>query len=171
VVILAETMDVQEELAAHDIDVQRLDEIDPIYSVQPASVLARILQRIGRSSKMNLTGRPLDRDVELLSTSKLYHLGQKFVVFTPQFMDRRRSHLMYDIRILMDEWSSELQYIYTCWNSVSISGRPLVVLVISMNMLETDSSVMMPSAMYRRQKSTVLGAIKKIKNGYIGGAR
>lgn len=43
---------------------------------------------------------------------------------------------MYDIRILMDEWSSELQYIYTSWNSVSISGRPLVVLIISKNMLQ-----------------------------------
>lgn len=40
--------------------------------------------RLGESNKLRLTGRPLDRDVELLSTSKLYHLGQKFVVFTPQ---------------------------------------------------------------------------------------
>lgn len=52
-------------------------------------------------------------------------------------MDRRRSHLTYDIRILMDQWSSELQYIYTSWNSSSISGRPLVVLVLTKNMLQT----------------------------------
>ena len=51
-------------------------------------------------------------------------------------MDRRRSHLMYDIRILMDEWSSELQFIYSSWNATSVSGRPLVVLVVSKNMLE-----------------------------------
>lgn len=51
-------------------------------------------------------------------------------------MDRRRSHLMYDIRILMDEWSSELQYIYSTWNSTSVSGRPLVVLIVAKNMLE-----------------------------------
>lgn len=52
-------------------------------------------------------------------------------------MDNRRSHLTYDIRILMDQWSSELQYIYTSWNSSSISGRPLVVLVLTKNMLQT----------------------------------
>ena len=52
-------------------------------------------------------------------------------------MDSRRSHLMYDIRILMDEWSSELQYIYATWNSTSISGRPLVVLVVDSSMLTT----------------------------------
>lgn len=40
-------------------------------------------------------------------------------------------------------------------------------------MLESDSCAAIgPSFMLRRsQKSTVLGAIKKIKNGYIGGAR
>ncbi|KAH7731141.1 phosphorylase B kinase alpha regulatory chain [Aphelenchoides avenae] len=171
VVVLAETEDVQHELAQSDIEVQMLRDIDPVFSVQPASVFAKILQKLGESNKLRLTGRPLDRDVELLSTSKLYHLGQKFVVFTPQFMDRRRSHLMYDIRILMDEWSSELQYIYTSWNSVSISGRPLVVLIISKNMLQPDCSSMTPRLLNRRQKSTVLGALKKIKNGYIGGAR
>lgn len=63
-------------------------------------------------------------------------MGQKFVAFCPQFMDHRRSHLIYDISILMDEWSSELQYIYNSWNSVNISGRPLVVLTISRNMLD-----------------------------------
>lgn len=46
---------------------------------------------------------------------------------------------MYDIRILMDEWSSELQYIYASWNSTSISGRPLVVLVVDSSMLTTVS--------------------------------
>ena len=171
VVILAETPDVQVELAENDIDVQLLSEVDPVFSILPAAAFAKILTRIGASEKLNLTGRPMDRDIGLLSTSKFYHLGQKFVVFTPQFMDRRRSHLMYDIRILMDEWTSELHYIYNCWNTAGISGRPLVVLVVSKNMLETDNSVLTPSMLNRRQKSTVLGTIKKIKNGYIGGAR
>src|SRR5690349_9196473 len=95
----------------------------------------------------------MDRDVGLLTTSRLYQIGQKFVIFTPQvtssaffypfsqFMDSRRSHLMYDIRILMDEWSSELQYIYASWNSTSISGRPLVVLVVDSSMLTTVGSL------------------------------
>lgn len=39
---------------------------------------------------MGLSGRPLDRDIGLLSTSKLYQLGDKFIVFMPQFMDRHR---------------------------------------------------------------------------------
>ncbi|KAI6214945.1 Phosphorylase b kinase regulatory subunit [Aphelenchoides besseyi] len=170
VVVLAETCEVQRELAKNDILVQTTDEIDPVFSIQPASAFAKILERVGESKKLGLTGRPMDRDIGLLSTSRLYHLGQKFVVFTPQFMDRRRSHLIYDIRILMDEWSSELQYIYNSWNSVSISGRPLVVLTIASNMLDT-SETFHYGVKGRRQKSSVIGALKKIKNGYIGGAR
>lgn len=89
-------------------------------------------------------------------------------------MDRRRSHLMHDIRILMDEWRSELQYIYNCWNSASISGRPLVVLVIAKNMLD-DQSVSGPGIANPSTKFTVVGTIvetiKKISSGYLGGAR
>lgn len=45
VVVLAETDDVQQELAQNDIEVQLLREIDPVFSVQPASVFANILQK------------------------------------------------------------------------------------------------------------------------------
>ncbi|VDL84364.1 unnamed protein product [Nippostrongylus brasiliensis] len=172
VTILAENGEVQRELRANGINVQRMDEIDPVFTIMPASSLAEIHSKIGQSKKLHLSGRPLDRDVGLLSTSRLYQIGQKFVIFTPQFMDSRRSHLMYDIRILMDEWSSELQYIYASWNSVSISGRPLVVLVVSSDMLTTDGlSNFSNISLNRFMKSTVLGTIKKINTGYLGGAR
>ncbi|CAJ0942792.1 unnamed protein product, partial [Mesorhabditis belari] len=170
--ILAENGNVQRELRANGIIVQRVDEVDPVFSIQPASKLAELLEKIGESKKLGLSGRPRDREVGLLSTSRLYQLGSKFVIFTPQFMDSRRSHLMYDIRILMDEWSSELQYIYASWNSVSISGRPLVVLVINENMLSTDGlSPFSSISLNRFMKSTVIGTIKKINTGYLGGAR
>uniref|UniRef100_A0A914USQ7 Phosphorylase b kinase regulatory subunit n=1 Tax=Plectus sambesii TaxID=2011161 RepID=A0A914USQ7_9BILA len=170
VVILAETFEVQQILRERDVRVQTIDEVDSVFSIQPASVFARILQRLGESEKMNLSGRPADRDVGLLSTSKFYQLGKRFIVFTPQFMDHRRSHLMHDIRILMDEWRSELQYIYSCWNSASISGRPLVVLVITKNMLD-ENSVFGPGAVNPLMKLTVVASIKKISSGYLGGAR
>lgn len=84
VVILAETEEVQEILRDRDIRVQTIDEVDDFFSIQPASVFARILERLGQSDKMNLTGRPPERDVGLLSTSKFYQLGKRFIVFTPQ---------------------------------------------------------------------------------------
>lgn len=84
VVILAETREVQQILRERDIRVQTLTEVDSVFSIQPASVFARILERVGQSDKMNLSGRPPDRDVGLLSTSKFYQLGKRFIVFTPQ---------------------------------------------------------------------------------------
>ncbi|CAD6186040.1 unnamed protein product [Caenorhabditis auriculariae] len=172
VAILAESACVQKELRLNNIVVQRVDEIDPVFQILPASVLSQLLAKIGESEKLKLSGRPLDRQVGLLSTSRLYQIGSKFVIFTPQFMECRRSHLMYDIRILTDEWSSELQYIYASWNSVSISGRPLVVLVVTQSMLSTEGlSHFSNIPLNRHMKSTVIGAIKKISTGYLSGAR
>ncbi|KAJ1368658.1 hypothetical protein KIN20_029890 [Parelaphostrongylus tenuis] len=89
VTILAQTKEVQQELLANGISVQCVDEVDPVFTILPASFLAEIHARIGQSKKLNLSGRPLDRDVGLLSTSRLYQIGNKFVIFTPQFMDSR----------------------------------------------------------------------------------
>ncbi|KAM3724221.1 putative phosphorylase b kinase regulatory subunit alpha [Dirofilaria immitis] len=171
VTILAETYEVQQELLAQGIEVQNISEIDEVFCVQPTSIFARILSRLGESTKLGLTGRPLDREIGVLSTSKLYQLGQKFVIFTPQFMDRKRSYLMYDIRILMDEWSSELQYIYNSWNNTSMSGRPLIVLIVAKNMLEADMTLSDSSFTDAHMKASVIGTIKKIATGYIAGAR
>uniref|UniRef100_A0A158Q7D1 Phosphorylase b kinase regulatory subunit n=1 Tax=Elaeophora elaphi TaxID=1147741 RepID=A0A158Q7D1_9BILA len=162
VTILAETYEVQQELLAQGIQVQNISEIDEVFCIQPT---------LGESRKLGLTGRPLDREIGVLSTSKLYQLGQKFVIFTPQFMDRKRSYLMYDIRILMNEWSSELQYIYSSWNNASVSGRPLIVLIVAKNMLEADMTSSDSSFTDVHMKASVIGTIKKIATGYIGGAR
>ncbi|GMS89003.1 hypothetical protein PENTCL1PPCAC_11178 [Pristionchus entomophagus] len=172
--ILADSMEVQEELRQNGIHVQRVDELDEVFCVRPASALAATLAKLGECSKLSMTGRPLERDVGILSTSRLYQVGKKFVIFTPQFMDRSRSHLMYDIRILMDEWSSELTYLYDAWRPrVQIAaGRALVVLVVNKGMLSSEShSSIANLSMTRHMKSTVTGTIKKINNGYIGGAR
>ncbi|VDM29216.1 unnamed protein product [Toxocara canis] len=84
--ILAETYEVQQELLTHGITVQNVGEIDEVFSIQPASSFAKILSRLGQSKKLNLTGRPFDIDIGVLSTSRLYQLGQKFVIFTPQVL-------------------------------------------------------------------------------------
>ncbi|PAV76551.1 hypothetical protein WR25_01197 [Diploscapter pachys] len=106
-----------------------------------------------------------DEIFTILPASSLAHL------LTRRFMDSRRSHLMYDIRIMMDEWSSELQYIYASWNSVSISGRPLVVLIINNGMLSTEGLSQLNISLNRHMMSTVVGTIKKISTGYLYGAR
>lgn len=97
--VLADSLEVQEELRLNGIHVQRVDELDDVFCVRPASALAATLAklvmrlenddykgtfRLGECSKLSMTGRPLERDVGILSTSRLYQVGKKFVIFTPQ---------------------------------------------------------------------------------------
>ncbi|KAH1027270.1 hypothetical protein HUJ05_000815 [Dendroctonus ponderosae] len=82
VVILAEDSEIKSKLAEHDILVQTVDELAPI-EVQPARILSHLYTYLGRNKKLGLTGRK-SKDVGILSTSKLYSLGDKIFAFTPQ---------------------------------------------------------------------------------------
>lgn len=99
VVILAEDNEIRDKLAEHDIMVQTISEVAPI-EVQPARVLSHLytylgiliyfiiflncdFTLLGRNKKLGLSGRK-SRDVGILSTSKLYSLGDKIFAFTPQ---------------------------------------------------------------------------------------
>lgn len=99
VVILAEDDNIRNKLAEHDIMVQTIADVAPI-EVQPARVLSHLytylgmmkllyLQELvnivflGRNKKLGLSGRK-SRDVGILSTSKLYAMGDKIFAFTPQ---------------------------------------------------------------------------------------
>lgn len=82
VVILAEDTEIRDKLAEHDIIVQTIADVAPI-EVQPARVLSHLYTYLGRNKKLGLSGRK-SRDVGILSTSKLYALGDKIFAFTPQ---------------------------------------------------------------------------------------
>lgn len=100
VVILAEDENIRNKLAEHDIMVQTIADVAPI-EVQPARVLSHLytylgksavrtcliffnsLMCLGRNKKLGLSGRK-SRDVGILSTSKLYAMGDKIFAFTPQ---------------------------------------------------------------------------------------
>lgn len=100
VVILAEDENIRNKLAEHDIIVQTIADVAPI-EVQPARVLSHLYtylgiawkgvpricinnkKSLGRNRKLGLSGRK-SRDVGILSTSKLYAMGDKIFAFTPQ---------------------------------------------------------------------------------------
>lgn len=82
VVILAEDENIRCKLAEHDILVQTIADVAPI-EVQPARVLSHLYTYLGRNKKLGLSGRK-SRDVGILSTSKLYAMGDKIFAFTPQ---------------------------------------------------------------------------------------
>jgi hypothetical protein len=67
-------------------------------------------------------------------------------------MERQRSYTYWDIRVQMDEWRSELQYIHAVWNNSAISGRPLVVLIIGEHMMKGGCACLCKFLIRRRNR-------------------
>ena len=86
----------------------------------------------GRNEKLGLTGR-INRDVGILTTSKLYKIQDKIFAFTPQRFDFSRNYMDCDISLMMTTLEYGLNYLSKCWNS---TGRPTISLVVGSNMLE-----------------------------------
>ncbi|VEN63546.1 unnamed protein product [Callosobruchus maculatus] len=156
VVILAEDNEIRDKLAEHDIVVQTIAEVAPI-EVQPAKVLSHLYTYLGRNKKLGMSGRK-SRDVGILSTSKLYSLGDKIFAFTPQFTDMSQNYVASDYELMIDICKSEINFLKSSWQNML--GRPLVTIVCRRVHLEDGK---LPLAM--------MTTMKKLKSGYINGTR
>ncbi|KAK4887210.1 hypothetical protein RN001_003481 [Aquatica leii] len=156
VVILAEDNNIRDKLAEHDVVVQTIADVSPI-EVQPAKVLSHLYTYLGRNKKLGLSGRR-SRDVGILSTSKLYSLGDKIFAFTPQFTDMSQNYIATDYELMIDICKSEINFLKSSWQN--IMGRPLVTIACRNVHLENGK---IPLAM--------ITTMKKLKSGYINGTR
>ncbi|KAF5285006.1 hypothetical protein FQR65_LT02318 [Abscondita terminalis] len=156
VVILAEDNKIRDKLAEHDVVVQTIAEVSPI-EVQPAKVLSHLYTYLGRNKKLGLSGRK-SRDVGILSTSKLYSLGDKVFAFTPQNFDMDEYYTSHDSGLLADKFTTNLAFLTMNWRHML--GRPIITLLASIHHLENGK---IPLAM--------ITTMKKLKSGYINGTR
>ncbi|KAL2079654.1 hypothetical protein ACEWY4_025398 [Coilia grayii] len=155
--ILAETEEIKQLLLKNGIEVQTVADIHPI-RVQPSSVLSHIYARLGRNQRLGLTGRPYRR-IGVLGTSKLYIIRNNIFTFTPQFIDHQQFYLALDNRMIVDMLRTDLSYLSSHWR---MTGRPTVTFPISQTMLTEDHTDLDPA---------VLATLKKLQDGYYGGAR
>lgn len=84
----------------------------------------------------------------------LYKLGEKQIIFLPQFMNQRGFYLTLDIRMLVERLRMELNYIYHHWDR---KGKPLLAIVIKNNMLDNDGHQLLLEFMTELQKGEILG--------------
>ncbi|XP_032886323.1 phosphorylase b kinase regulatory subunit alpha, skeletal muscle isoform isoform X5 [Amblyraja radiata] len=157
VAIIAETEKIKKVLGKHGIDVETVTEIMPI-RVQPARVLSQIYARLGCNKRMALSGRPY-RHMGILGTSKLYLVRDEIFAFTPQFVDQQQFYLALDNRMIVDMLRTELSFLCRCWRK---TGRPIVTFPILQTMLIDDGTSLDPY---------VLSTLRKLQDGYFGGAR
>ncbi|XP_055583632.1 phosphorylase b kinase regulatory subunit alpha, skeletal muscle isoform isoform X3 [Falco cherrug] len=157
VCILAETEDIKAVLRKEDIDVETVADVYPI-RVQPARILSHIYARLGCNKQMCLTGRPY-RHMGVLGTSKLYKIRKNIFTFTPQFIDQQQFYLALDNKMIVEMLRTDLSYLCSRWR---MTGRPTVTFPISRTMLDETGSSVHP---------TVLATLRKLQDGYFGGAR
>ncbi|KFV99115.1 Phosphorylase b kinase regulatory subunit alpha, skeletal muscle isoform, partial [Fulmarus glacialis] len=157
VCILAETEGIKAVLRKEHIDVETVADVYPI-RVQPARILSHIYARLGRNKQMCLTGRPY-RHMGVLGTSKLYNIRKNIFTFTPQFIDQQQFYLALDNKMIVEMLRTDLSYLCSRWR---MTGRPTITLPISHTMLDETGSSVHP---------TVLATLRKLQDGYFGGAR
>ncbi|XP_019726616.1 phosphorylase b kinase regulatory subunit alpha, skeletal muscle isoform isoform X2 [Hippocampus comes] len=155
--VLAETEEIKQLLLKHGINVETVADIHPIH-VQPSRVLSHIYARLGRNPRLGLTGRPYRRIGEL-GTSKFYIIRNSIFSFTPQFLDHQQFYLALDNKMIVEMLRTEISYLSSRWR---MTGRPTVTFPISQTMLTEDHSNLDPA---------VLATLKKLQDGYYGGAR
>ncbi|XP_068164026.1 phosphorylase b kinase regulatory subunit alpha, skeletal muscle isoform isoform X2 [Antennarius striatus] len=155
--VLAESEEIKELLLKNSIDVETVADIHPIH-VQPSRVLSHIYARLGRNPRLGLTGRPYRR-IGVLGTSKFYIIRNTMFTFTPEFIDHQQFYLALDNKMIVEMLRIEIAYLSSRWR---MTGRPTVTFPISQSMLTEDHSDLDPA---------VLATLKKLQDGYYGGAR
>ncbi|KAM5221605.1 phosphorylase b kinase regulatory subunit alpha, skeletal muscle isoform 5-T5 [Ctenodactylus gundi] len=155
--ILAETEEIKAILKDKGIDVETIAEVYPI-RVQPARILSHIYSSLGCNSRMKLSGRPY-RLMGVLGTSKLYDIRKTIFTFTPQFLDQQQFYLALDNKMIVEMLRTDLSYLCSRWR---MTGQPTITFPISHTMLDEDGASL---------NSSILAALRKMQDGYFGGAR
>ncbi|XP_005401752.1 PREDICTED: phosphorylase b kinase regulatory subunit alpha, skeletal muscle isoform isoform X4 [Chinchilla lanigera] len=155
--ILAETEEIKAILKDKGIDVETIADVYPI-RVQPARILSHIYSSLGCNSRMKLSGRPY-RLMGVLGTSKLYDIRKTIFTFTPQFIDQQQFYLALDNKMIVEMLRTDLSYLCSRWR---MTGQPTITFPISHTMLDEDGTSL---------NSSILAALRKMQDGYFGGAR
>uniref|UniRef100_F6WXD5 Phosphorylase b kinase regulatory subunit n=1 Tax=Callithrix jacchus TaxID=9483 RepID=F6WXD5_CALJA len=155
--ILAETEEIKAILKDKGIDVETIAEVYPI-RVQPARILSHIYSSLGCNNKMKLSGRPY-RHMGVLGTSKLYDIRKTIFTFTPQFIDQQQFYLALDNKMIVEMLRTDLSYLCSRWR---MTGQPTITFPVSHTMLDEDGTSL---------NSSILAALRKMQDGYFGGAR
>ncbi|KAJ8348484.1 hypothetical protein SKAU_G00270730 [Synaphobranchus kaupii] len=155
--ILAESEEIKQLLQKQGINAETMEDVHPI-RVQPSRVLSHIYARLGRNQRLGLTGRPYRR-IGVLGTSKFYKFRNTIFSFTPQFIDHQQFYLALDSHMIMEMLRTDLSYLCSRWR---MTGRPTVTLPVSQAMLTEDLKDLNPA---------VLATLRKLQEGYYGGAR
>jgi phosphorylase kinase alpha/beta subunit len=130
IALVAENVEIQEQLAEYGIASQTLEQVAPI-QVRSAKELATIYSHIGANSKLGLTGRPLRR-LRSLTTSRMFYIQGQQIFFLPAFLDQQQFYITLDYHFLVSQIRAEIFYISQHWYQL---GRPTMTLLLTADLL------------------------------------
>jgi len=154
VVMIAESTRLQCMLANYGIQTQTPTEVEPV-QIWPPNELVKVFQSMGKSSKLQLNGRP-NRPIGSLGTSKLYRVCGKTVLCYPIIFSASDFYLSHDMALLTEDIRDELKFIGKCWRLI---GRPTFCILIS----EQD--------MRDPQFSEMLNFLAELRHGHCEGVK
>ena len=138
IVLLAEDLQSQTQLADLGIGVDRIEQLEGI-ELRAARELARFYGAQGASQVLGLTGRP-QRRLRTLTTARFYRLGDRRLAFVPSVLSDHQNYLALDMAILSQRLRSEVVYLSRQWQS---QGLPTLVLLLGRRHLAANTELLL----------------------------
>ena len=92
-----------------------------------SKLVVRVLENMGKSTKLGLRGRP-QRPVGSLGTSKLWRVAGRTILCYPLIFSSSEFYLSHDMALLKENIKAELKFISRCWR---LNGRPTFCILIT----------------------------------------
>lgn len=150
--VLAENATVKARLAAAGIVGQTAEE-SPDVCFAEAEDLSRILQEVGRSEKLGLSGRPFRR-LRSLATAQAYRIGGRLHLFFGQFQNPNGFYVAFDNRLLLAQFRAELSYVARHWDQ---PGSPLLLFKLRAVALDGEGA------------DAIIAVLKELQSGQCAG--
>jgi phosphorylase kinase alpha/beta subunit len=131
IALIAESSELQEQLAEYGIASQTLEQIAPT-QVRSSTELGRIYHHLGANSKLGLSGRPIRR-LRSLMTSQVFQIQGQQIVFLPAFLDQQQFYITLDYHFLVSQIRAEIAYISRHWYQL---GRATMTLLLTKELLQ-----------------------------------
>ncbi|MFZ5841736.1 MAG: glycoside hydrolase family 15 protein [Pseudomonadota bacterium] len=150
--VLAENATVKARLAAAGIASQTAEELPDVCFAE-AEDLSRILQEVGRSAKLGLSGRPFRR-LRSLATAQAYRIGGRLHLFFGQFQNPNSFYVAFDNRLLLAQFRAELSYVARHWDQ---PGSPLLLFKLRAVALDGEGA------------DAIIAVLKELQSGQCAG--
>jgi phosphorylase kinase alpha/beta subunit len=131
IALIAESQELQGQLAEYGIASQTLEQIAPT-QVRSSTELGRIYNHLGENSKLGLSGRPIRR-LRSLMTSQVFQIQGQQIVFLPAFLDQQQFYITLDYHFLVSQIRAEIAYISRHWYQL---GRATMTLLLTKELLQ-----------------------------------